>query len=61
MESTEKAEYLQKEPSCDWKRTNGRDATRSRFATQRKYAEFLGYKRILFVGLFCALHSDDSS
>ena len=50
MESTEKAEYLE-EPSCDWQRTNGRDieAVRTRFTTQRRYAEFLGYKRILFV------------
>ena len=50
MESTEKTEYLQ-EPSCDWQITNGRDseAVRSRFTTQRKHAEFLGYKRNLFV------------
>ena len=45
MESTEKAEYLQKEPCCDWQITNGRDseAVCSRFTTQRKHAEFLGY------------------
>ena len=35
----------------DWQITNGRDskAVRSRFTTQRKIAEFLSYKRILFV------------
>ena len=47
---TEKAEYLYTEPSCDWQRTNGRDseAVHSKFTTQRRHAEFLGYKRILF-------------
>ena len=51
MESTAKAEYLHKEQSCDWQRTNERDseAVRSRFTTQRRHAEVLGYKRILFV------------
>ena len=51
MESTEKAEYLEKERSCNWQITNGRDseAVRIRFTTQRKHPEFLGYKRILFV------------
>ena len=48
MDSTEKAEYLWEEPSCDWQITNGRvsEAIRSRFTTQRKHAECLGYKRI---------------
>ena len=39
--------------SCDWQITNGHDskAVCSRFTTQQKHAEFLGYKRILFFSL----------
>ena len=50
MEGTEKVEYLLKELSCDWQKTKGRDseAVRSRFTTQRKHAEFLGYKQNSF-------------